>query len=865
MKGSRLWLITAILMLLAFGVPAQKSKPQKGTKKPTTQKTSTSKSKSTTQKTKTPLQNSTPKKKAVEAPKPESIVEKAQSSPADDEKKVKDMVAFLQFVLNTLGNSSTSSRDKDVLITESYSKIFRDAKVQVEDDLDEERKVITNKDVVAYLKDVDFFFSDAKFEFVIENIQKNTLATGELFYKVSLTRNLTGTTSEGQPVNNTTPRYIEINYNPRDQDLKIVSMYTNEFDEKRALANWWNELSYEWKQIFRNKYNLRDSVTVSDIRNFATLDDLDLSNNEYIQNIEPLALLHGLKSLNLAHTKITDLSPIRNLTELANLDLSYTDIQDLSPLKYSNKLVRLNLDHTRVSDISVLERMTELQELRLRNAPIADFNVLTNFGKLLIFDAHATRLNNLTPVAGLVQITILDISGTAVQDITPLQTLKNLTDLIMDSIRVRDISPLKNLENLKVLYANHTLISDLQPLQKLQRLEKIYCDRTAIKRDKADAFMAAHRGALVIFDSEDLKGWWATLTPEWQKILSTTAKVVSTSAQGPSKDELAKITYLDSLNATGNATIRDLEPIRRLRKLRAVVIRQTSVTDLSPLRDLKEIQYLDISDTGVKDISVLNQMTMLKELRADRSRIETIEPLFGLAALERVYVDHTFAHDINAREFLEKNPKCLLVYKTVHLNRWWGNLSPNWKEIFRQQMTKDTSATRENLHRLIEKESLHFKDVPVGDLSGLSEFARLKELHFSGTAITEIPPLENFIALRSLHATHSPIQKIESLSQFADLVDLDISNTPVDDLRALGSLPNLKTLNCAGTQIRRLDALEKLPTLESLDCSNTNVSKLEAISYLSLKILKCYNTKVSAREIERFKTGNPDCTVVYYR
>ena len=46
------------------------------------------------------------------------------------EQKVKDMVAFLEYVLNTLGSSGTSARDKDVLITESYTKIFRDAKVQ---------------------------------------------------------------------------------------------------------------------------------------------------------------------------------------------------------------------------------------------------------------------------------------------------------------------------------------------------------------------------------------------------------------------------------------------------------------------------------------------------------------------------------------------------------------------------------------------------------------------------------------------------------------------------------------------------------------------------------------------------------------
>ena len=73
-----------------------------------------------------------------------------------------------------------------MLITESYTKIFRDAKVQVEDDLVEKRNVITNKDVQAYLKDVDFFFDDVKFEFTIKDIQGKVNANDKLFYKVSL-------------------------------------------------------------------------------------------------------------------------------------------------------------------------------------------------------------------------------------------------------------------------------------------------------------------------------------------------------------------------------------------------------------------------------------------------------------------------------------------------------------------------------------------------------------------------------------------------------------------------------------------------------------------------------------------------------
>src|SRR5690242_17733701 len=215
---SKLWPVTTLFILLAFGAVAQKK---------------------------------TTKKSPVKKPTVEKPVEKKQPDVVQDEKKVRDIIAFLEYMLNTLGGSGTPIRDKEVLITESYSKIFRDSKVQIEDDLDEERNVITNKDVIAYLKDVNFFFHNVRFEFTIEDIKSSTMPKWQYFYKVSAKRNLNGTTSEHKQVNNTIPRFIEINYNPNDQDLKIVSIYTNEFDEKRALTSWWKELSHEWQSVFK--------------------------------------------------------------------------------------------------------------------------------------------------------------------------------------------------------------------------------------------------------------------------------------------------------------------------------------------------------------------------------------------------------------------------------------------------------------------------------------------------------------------------------------------------------------------------------------------------------------------------------------
>lgn len=796
-------------------------------------------------------------KPVKEEPKPKEV------NKAEDEKRVQDIIAFLQYLLNTLGSSSTSARDKEVLITESYAKIFRDSKVQIEDDLVEARLVVTNKDIVPYLKDVDFFFKDVKFEFTIEDIKSSVLPNGEVFYKVTTRRVLTGITSEGQKTSSTIPRFIEINYNTDSQDLRIVSMYTHEFNETEALTSWWKGLSLEWKTILRKKLpsiGLTDSVQVTDIKVITAIAELDLSDNPYIQNIDPLVRLLNLTTLNISGTKISDLTPIRNLTELTTLDLSNTSVRDLSSLKYSNKLQRLDISNTLVTDISVLEKMPNLQDLEMQGIAVIDFSPLSFLTSLETANLADTKIYTLAPVESLSKLKELDISGTSIRDLDQLKKLKNLKELDIDSTSINNLDALASLDNLVVLRANYTAITSLLPLQKLTHLEKIYADYTAINRETANSFRTLNRNVQVIFDSEELKAWWNALTPEWQSVLSRSAEIELT----PSKEELAKVPHLDSINLSGAMRMNSLEPLRKLQKLQVIIASQTAITDLSPLQAHPDIRYLDISETNVSDISVLQQFNKLKVVLADKSKIENIER-YTFPALELLYADNTTVHDITAKEFLKRNPKCLLMYKTIHIDRWWNGLSENWKDVFKAQLKSKRDFTREDFHQLVEQESLIIKDAPVSDLSALSEFVRLKELHFSGTSILTIPPLENIKSLKSLHATNGPLQQIESLELLTELEDLDISNTPLEDLKVLRNLSKLKKLNCAGTQVRRLDHLERLSNLEYLDCSNTLVRKLDPLDNLPIKTITCYNTKISSREIENFKIVHPDCQVVYYR
>lgn len=676
MNRSKICFILAfVVTLVSADLHAQKKKM------PTKQKPKTSQP--PTQKKQTPNQ----KKQVVTTP---TVREKpAENQAGEPDKKVRDIVAFFEFMLNTLGSSSTSIRDKEVLVRESYSKVFRDQKVQVEDDL-ENRNVITNKDVVAYLKDVDFFFTDVKFEFTVDKIEGGGTESNGVFYKVTLHRNLQGKTIDGEEVNNTVQRFIEINDNP-EEGLKIVSIYTKGFDEREALTSWWNDLSYEWRSIFKRKVGVsHDSVTLEEIREIIDIDSLDISGNFFIRSMEPLSQLTALSTLNISGTMVEDLSPIRNLTTLRELALANTNIKDLSALKYASGMTRLDLRNVPLANADVIQKMPLLQQLDISGTMISDLTLLAGLTELRRLNASKTRISSIGALSELRAITELDISSTAVTDLATVGKLTGLVTLNIDSTKVADFRPLATATSLKTLYANQTRVENIQPLKGLPALEKVYCDQTPIVAAVANAFMAERPGVLIIYDSKDLLAWWGTLGVSWKKILFGLGA-------DPTKDDLARITNLDSVNLSGNAAIEKLDPLARLPKLKVIIANATAVIDLTPIKDHQELVLLDVSNTDVTDLSPLRRLRKLAEVRANNTRVQNIDPLSELKQLVKIEVDDSGIHDIHAREFLATKPACLLVYKTYHVQRWWQRLSDDWKKVFSQQLKKPDPSDRKSV------------------------------------------------------------------------------------------------------------------------------------------------------------------------
>ena len=266
-----------------------------------------------------------------------------------------EMVRFFEGTLNFLADKANLAKEKQTIITESYLKMFRDSKVQVEDDLDENRKVTLYKDIPAYLSDVNFFFKQAKFTYTVQDVAILTNDIGQTYFKVTANRNLTGVTVNGDSVNSNKVRYFEINYDDSRQQLMIVSIYTTKPNENDEMRNWWNRLSDGWKIAFGKDLRVNDTLTLDHLAEFddsvaivnggkVKVDsirvynllvqiikqkEINISGNTSISSLDPLVKLSSLVSINISNTPVSDLTPLRNLNETEKLDCSGTLITTL--------------------------------------------------------------------------------------------------------------------------------------------------------------------------------------------------------------------------------------------------------------------------------------------------------------------------------------------------------------------------------------------------------------------------------------------------------------------------------------------------------------------------------------------------------
>ncbi len=774
--------------------------------------------------------------------------------------QAKQMVSFLEFMMNTLGNPDATTQQKQTIINQSYTKAFVNAEVQIEDDLDEERSVITNKNVQAYLKDIDFFFEEVRFEFDVDDVSYYVNDEGKVFFRVTANRNLQGETIGGDQVNANQLRYIEINLDRAEKALKIASIYTTKLSEQEELANWWNEVPYEWQGIFKKEIGaVIDTVNLRMLRQITNLEKLDLSGNQYIQHLAPINRMYNLQFLDISGTRVSDLIPLRNLTKLKTLIISDTEVSSLEPLKYANDLRELIADNTRISDLNILSGFNKLEKLYVSGTPVYQLTPLKGLKELR---CASTAITSLDAVSTMLSLEYLDCSSTNVKELSPLRSLKELERLNLEFTPVSNLRPLADLPMLRILRINNTPVQSLEPLASLTQLERIYCDDTPITKETAMQFMMKNRQTLVIYESKQLENWWSEVDNYWKNIFSG---YVNTDTL--TQETLASIANLTEIDISGKLEITSLEPLRQLQNLQRLNCAKTSITSLEPLTNMVDLQYLDASGTLLESLRGLENARNLRSLKIDRTNVSSLLTLADLESMQYMSCEQSSLEEPRILQFIREHPSCLVIYKSDELSLWWNEaLSPSWKNALREQMAISGIPSKEQLHEIVSSERLLIEDnTDIWDLSPISEFVRLRELELNNTSVADLSPIGEMYSLQKLVVSRSPIQSMEPISKLISLEYLNFEETSVDDLKPIRNFIELEYLNFSNTRVRKLKPISSLINLRTIDCSGTQVKKLKHLRGLyQLEKLVVFNTRVSGKEVAEFRSEHPDTAVIHY-
>ena len=778
--------------------------------------------------------------------------------------KVEDQIRFLEYLLNTIGSAETQPRDKDVVIRESYLKIFRDGEVQVEDDLLLDRKVVTNKNVTSYLKDIEFFYRDANFKFKIRDVKPHQKENGDVFFTASLDRTITATGINNEKVTNTKPRFVEVNLDPKTQELKIASVYTTKVSRDEELAEWWSVLNPHWQAYFRDRFSLSeyDSINVDVLYRFVEVDSLDISGTDSLLDLSPMEAMRNLKYVNLSNTQITELGPISNVTFLEYLDVSNTPTSDIQFIKYSDRLKHLDISKTQIRDISELVNLKSLRSLRVEETPVMSFAVLNEFDSLKSLFLAKSGFNNPDNIKDLSKLEDLDLSNNYLVNFSQLSELASLQNLNLSHTNIQDLSPLSGLEQLEMLDITGTEVADISALNGKAELHKVLADDTKLSVLSSDNFIRTNPKVLLIHHVKDLESWWAGLSDAWKASMKKANPMIT--SDNPSVETLTSTIGLEELDLSG-AGIKTINPITRFAKLTKVDFSDNPVTDVISLTEVKTLKEIVGRNSQVKDISPLKSNEELVKIDLDGSPVSSIMDVLSLPQLTYLNVNGSEIVNDEVPQIVIQKPNLTIVYRTEELNTWWESLDGAWKEIFSKEFSLSNDPSTEELHAMTEASSLTFERVSVGDVQALTAFVNLRSLVIFDAPLGNISPLQELKLLEKLKISQVPVTDFSPLKGLSNLKELDISNSGIEDLDPLSSLVSLETLNISGTNLKTLKGLEPLINLQELDVASTNLRSLKQIEGLpNLKKLSCFNTRLNSRAVDNFKKSNPECEVRYY-
>lgn len=793
------------------------------------------------------------------------------------------MVAYWSSYLNTLGDASVPVLDKDVIIRQSYGKLFRDSAVQVEDDLDPARAVSIHKPVQAYLQDVEFFFRAADFEHEVLGIESQQTDAGSASWRIKTLRKLNAVDLRGDSINEVLTRYLEINETP--DGLKIVSIYHSTPDRTRALRAWWASLSPDWRSSVSDGVLLTAELPLARVRSYrkgllitstdtfrladapranamvqrpANVPDSVILESSF-QKLDSLplratdidALLLGVqdrRSLDLSGKRFADWRPLEAFRRLEDLQLQGSNLADGGHLRGMVRLERLDLSSTQVTDLTPLRFAQNLEVLVARHSalrgPLPDFAHLRELdlrGCPLDSDwrpPSAPALESLNLAGSGVQglgwpklprLKRLDLSHCGVADLAPLGPRPSVQLLKLTGNPLQDLAPLDAWTALRHLWIDSTGAATLRALSDLPQLERVDANASAVERTTVQALHRSRPQILVVYETQSLQDWWKALSPPWRRALSRAigedAAMAAAGAPVPSEAVLHRMTSTRTLDLRGSALCPAAAACAPNDSTGCL---ERSPVCLEPLQRLPELEALYLGaallppSSAERHWQALAELEQLQVLDLSGQHLPELGFLHRMAGLSRLYVDS--AGDVD-----------------------WDTLMalPRLEYLF-----ADGAGIGDSLADLLQRR--HPELVLSWQSASLDrmwqampalwrEAIRQAVEEQTGSAT---PPLLQ----QGFHPSYPPSGSDYNrlhLWQRQRIQKLDLPAKGLEDLAQLVFLPYLRELYVPDNRLRSLLNLRHVPLLQRLDVSGNPLEGLSGIGACSdLRILNSANTPI---------------------
>ena len=172
-----------------------------------------------------------------------------------------------------------------------------------------------------------------------------------------------------------------------------------------------------------------------DLRYFAHLDTLGISQNQELQDLSVLCGLYGLKKFALYGPLEENFSYIASLRGLTSLSLERPMINDLEIIKKMPALTVLRITVGEISDLSELRNHKNLTALQLDYQKISDLTPVADLTRLEFLNLYKNEITDITPLSGLLKLRHLDLRENPVDKGADSVNLP-LDNLPLDSILI---------------------------------------------------------------------------------------------------------------------------------------------------------------------------------------------------------------------------------------------------------------------------------------------------------------------------------------------------------------------------------------------------------------------------------------------